>query len=302
MKQAISIDEQIELLRSRGVTIQDDTKAEEYLLDIGYYRLGFYLFPFEKSYPKKEKRTHEVIPGTCIEDAVALYYFDADLQRLLSYYLKRIEIAFRTKLIYEVSMSYPNHPTWFASPQIMEREYVRAFEKKVYEPISSNYSAIKMHHRHHINDRYAPAWKTIEFMTFGSIELLYNSILDDKVRNKVRRHFGIKSHKTFSTYLRVCRTLRNKSAHANCLFDEVPFFLIPSKPAGILPREQYTLWASLKVIHYLIGTISRNRQTDMEKKVQALARRLLDSGQKFHSILLRSGKIDLVKLKEKGLQ
>lgn len=301
MKHAISIEDQIELLRSRGVIISDQEKAKEYLLDIGYYRLGFYLFPFEQSYPKKHKRTHKVLEGTRIEDAVALYYFDADLQRHLSYYLKRIEIAFRTKLIYEVSMSYPQHPTWFVSPQIMEKGYVRSFEEEVYKSISTNYSIIKQHHSHHINDRYAPAWKTIEFMTFGSTELLYSSILDDKIRNKVRRHFGIKSHDTFCTYLRVCRTLRNKSAHANCLFDEVPYFFIPSKPAGILPEEQNSLWASLKVIYYLIGTISQNRQREMEEDIKALATKLLDSGEKFHNVLLRSGKIDLVKLQKKGL-
>ncbi|MBD1429827.1 hypothetical protein [Sphingobacterium litopenaei] len=41
---ATTIDEQITLLRSRGMSIPDDQieKIKEYLLDIGYYRLGFY--------------------------------------------------------------------------------------------------------------------------------------------------------------------------------------------------------------------------------------------------------------------
>ena len=50
-KPATTIDEQIDLLKERGLTIQDEHKAREILLDIGYYRLGFYLFPFEKSFP-----------------------------------------------------------------------------------------------------------------------------------------------------------------------------------------------------------------------------------------------------------
>jgi len=44
-----TIDEQIDLLKSRGLSIKDDNKAKEYLLDIGYYRLGFYWFYFKNS-------------------------------------------------------------------------------------------------------------------------------------------------------------------------------------------------------------------------------------------------------------
>ena len=55
-KQALTLDKQIKLLRSRGMSIADETKAKEVLLDIGYYRLGFYWFPFEKTYPSKRNR------------------------------------------------------------------------------------------------------------------------------------------------------------------------------------------------------------------------------------------------------
>ncbi len=68
------MEKQVELLRSRGVKITCEEKAKECLLDIGYFRLCSYLFPFEKTYPKYNNRTHEVIDGTKFSDAVALYY------------------------------------------------------------------------------------------------------------------------------------------------------------------------------------------------------------------------------------
>ena len=49
---ATIVEEQIALLESRGMKIEDKDKAKENLLDIGYYRLGFYWFPFEKTYPR----------------------------------------------------------------------------------------------------------------------------------------------------------------------------------------------------------------------------------------------------------
>ena len=44
---AKNVDEQIDLLQSRGMIINDIEKAKEVLLDVGYYRLGFYWFPYE---------------------------------------------------------------------------------------------------------------------------------------------------------------------------------------------------------------------------------------------------------------
>ncbi len=103
-KRATTLDEQLEKLRRHGVIISDEPKAKEYLADIGYYRLGFYLFPFEQTYPHLDhRRQHMVNPGTRIEDVVALYYFDMDLRNILNKYLSRIEVAIRTTIIYELS-------------------------------------------------------------------------------------------------------------------------------------------------------------------------------------------------------
>jgi len=47
-KKATNTKEQIELLRLRGMRLDYcDDKIKEFLLDIGYYRLGFYWHPFE---------------------------------------------------------------------------------------------------------------------------------------------------------------------------------------------------------------------------------------------------------------
>ncbi len=47
---ATTVEEQIEKLSSRGMIFENEAeiiKAKEILLDIGYYRLGFYWNPFE---------------------------------------------------------------------------------------------------------------------------------------------------------------------------------------------------------------------------------------------------------------
>ena len=114
--QATNIEEQIELLNQRGLIINDTNKAKEVLSDIGYYRLGFYWYFFQK---KKD----QFIDNTTLDDIIKLYYMDADLKHLLLRFLHRVEINFRTKVIYYVSNFYKNNPTWFVDNQVMDKRY-----------------------------------------------------------------------------------------------------------------------------------------------------------------------------------
>lgn len=103
IKFATTIDDQIALLKQRGMMIDDEQKAKEVLLDVGYYRLGFYWFPFEQSYPRLTHRSHGFVQGACFKEAVDLYYLDTEIRNLLAPYLYRIEVNLRTFLIYTVS-------------------------------------------------------------------------------------------------------------------------------------------------------------------------------------------------------
>ena len=84
MKTATTIEEQLALLKDRGMFVPDEEKAKEILMDIGYYRLGFYWFPYEVSFPSKRDRDHRFKPGTSFDKVIALYYFDHDLRGILS--------------------------------------------------------------------------------------------------------------------------------------------------------------------------------------------------------------------------
>lgn len=60
MKKALNIDQQIAKLKSHGMEFDNEEKAKEILLDIGYYRLGFYSFPFETTFPRINNRDHKL--------------------------------------------------------------------------------------------------------------------------------------------------------------------------------------------------------------------------------------------------
>lgn len=270
-RKAITLDEQIALLRSRNMTISDELKAKEILFDIGYFRMGFYWFPFEKTYPNKHHRTHLFKDGTNFNDAVELYYFDFNLRNILLKPLSRIEIAFRTKVAYIISNYYKDSPTWFVDITVVSKQQACSFENRVYQPILDKVQIISMHHRHHINDRFAPAWKTLEFMTLGEMVHLFKSIKNEDLKLQIANYFGIKKLVTFENYLELVKELRNTCAHGNVLYDFTPERSIRKGPAmkkGI--GENQNLNGALRIILFMMKQISENRYNNLIKDIDML--------------------------------
>lgn len=270
-KVATTVHEQIAILKQRGIVISNDEKAQEVLLDIGYFRLGFYCFPFEKEYPKRKNRTHFYIENTEFDDIVKLYYFDYDLRNILMKYINRIEINFRTYLIYFISNKYKDSPTWFADPTIMNSRYVNSFDEHVYNEKFKTNPIIKRHHKQHINDKYAPAWKTIEFMTFGSILQLFENLKSEIAKSEIAKHYGIKSVNVFQNYMETIKLIRNTCAHNGVLFDLSLPLSIANGPAGKLDNNQKSnLQGALLVITYILKQISENRANEMNTLINQL--------------------------------
>lgn len=269
--QATTVEKQIRILKSRGMLISDEKKAKEVLLDVGYFRLGFYCFPHEKSYPQKCNRTHEYRSGTSFDDIVKLYYFDCNLRILLQKYINRIEINFRTFLTYTVSNAYPQSPTWFADPSIVRSSYANTFTQKVYDDKFKLNPVIKRHNAKHLNDRYAPAWKTIEFMTLGAVFVLFQSLRDNNLKRTISDHFGIRFVGIFENYIETIRIIRNICAHGAVLFDTPMAKSIQRGPAGkMIGKDHHNLNGAIQVIHYMLKQVSVNRANDMKTELKSL--------------------------------
>jgi abortive infection bacteriophage resistance protein len=268
-KKATTIQEQIELLKSRGMDIPDENKAGEVLMDIGFYRFGFYAFPFEKSYPSLNNRTHKYKQDTSFADVVDLYYFDCDLRRILTNYLNRIEVNLRTYITYTVSNHYKGSPTWFVDSGVMKAKYVDDFEDTVYKTIRGN-PAIKHHHSKYINDRFAPAWKTMEFMTLGNICSLFNNLKDNVLQKEIAGHYKC-GLGVFINYIETIRVIRNSCAHGSCIYNINLAKAIKNTPqVPIYGDRRHNISGIVSVVSYMVGMISINRRNDMERDIRDL--------------------------------
>jgi abortive infection bacteriophage resistance protein len=264
---ATSISQQIQKLSDRGMILDmEKAKIEEILLDIGYYRLGFYWNPFEKN------RNHEFKDGTKFSDAVALYYLDVDLRNILLKCLNRIEINFRTKLVYYASNQY-NNSTWFADKRVMRNDFVESFSKHYDTTFIDNNRPIKKHHQKYINDKYAPAWKTLEFFTFGTIFKIFRSLNDENLKLEISRKYGINHAKTFVNYINTIIFIRNTCAHGGVLFDlNTPTEIKMTSLINFrnYANKKHSLDSCIKVILYFLQTISNDRKSEIETQLDEL--------------------------------
>lgn len=270
MKFATTISEQINLLKSRGLSISNEDKATEILGDIGYYRIGFYWFPFEEVYPNWRNRTHKFIEGASFETALALYYFDQDLRHILIPYLQRVEIHLRTTLIYIASNHYKKNPTWFADSLLIAEKFISKLPK-IYSEINEQNKVIQRHHSKYRNDIFAPAWKTLEYMTFGNILYLIDSLKNIALKNKIIESLGYTNYGVFSSHMNTLRILRNKCAHGHNLFDLKLNTPIKFGPINSLnSQNKSNIDGAIKVLEHVLGNISINRSLDLRRKIQAV--------------------------------
>lgn len=264
---ATTIEEQITTLKERGMKFDmGEDKAKEILLDIGYYRLGFYWFPFEVD------KAHNFSEGTSFSNVVSLYYLDVDLRNILFKYLKRIEVNFRTKLIYYGSNKYRKDPIWYSNPQTMSRWFVKELDKKLYtDRFKTENKQIKLHHIKYRNDIYAPAWKTFEYLTFGAIVTIFNAVVKDDLRKEIAKKYKLDDLKTFKNFITSIKFIRNVCAHSGVIFDL-------SFPKGIkkIPKTKFnnnnnqSLDAGIKTMSFILKTISSEREADMNKEINLL--------------------------------
>lgn len=271
MKKATTVDEQLNILKSRGMLLDlGEDKSKEVLSDIGYFRFGFYCFPFEETYPDKRNRNHQYKENTKISDVVELYYLDVDLRNILYKYINRIEINFRTNIVYLVSNKYINCNTWFVDQIVMKKAFIDKFDKDLYtDKFKKNNSVIKEHHTKYINDKYAPAWKTLEFFTFRSIHIIYKNLKDISLKKDIAAQYGIRNINILDNYFDSIIATRNICAHGGVLFDHKLSTALSNGPAlTINNSNKNRLYSVINVILFILQQISENRADEMRIEIE----------------------------------
>jgi len=217
IKGPTTVPEQIQLLKSRGLTIDDENLALQYLSHVSYYRLGEYWYSLQS-----DKENHLFKPQSVFSDVIFLYEFDRELRMLLFDVIERIEISLRTKLIYHLSHEYD--PWWFQNFDLFSDNLalVKTLANIEEEISRSKEKYIKDHFKKHKDDqRFPPAWKTLEQTSFGSLSKLYGNLKNTiKSKDLIAVELGAVNHTYLPSWLQSIAQIRNYCAHHSRLWNK----------------------------------------------------------------------------------
>src|SRR5690606_747860 len=160
-KPSTTYDQQIAILRQRGMQVDDEEVASFYLQHLNYYRLSAYWLPFEASH-----NPHQFHSGTRFEDALNLYVFDRSLRLLVLDAIERIEVSVRSQWAYHLAYQHgphahldislaANHARWHSDSLKLTKEVQRSDEVFI-RHLKAAYS-----------ESLPPVWAVCEVMSLG---------------------------------------------------------------------------------------------------------------------------------------
>lgn len=128
-KQPTSIDEQISLLRSRGMTWENEAYARRWLETVGYYRLSAYWLPSEQPAIDDQTRSKLFKPKTSFEEITEIYRFDRRLRLLVMEAIECIEVSVRSRWTNRLALMNGSHAHMDASLFSSGWEQTKQFSK-----------------------------------------------------------------------------------------------------------------------------------------------------------------------------
>jgi abortive infection bacteriophage resistance protein len=271
-KPPLSITDQIAKLKHRGLNFSDEQKAAHYLSNISYYRLRAYTYPFQDN----SDPSHQFIKEISFDDIIELYVFDRRLRLLVFNAIEKIEIALRTKIVYEFSLVNGSH--WHEDANMYRNNYY--FNKNInslYEEIDRSSETFIEHYKEiYTTPAYPPAWMSLEVITMGLLSKLFGNLKKGNEKKKVAKEFGLPNPLILESWMHAFAGLRNICAHHSRLWNR-RFTIVPKLPyntanqfinnASIYNNKLYT---QLCCMNYITRIISPNSSfvNDLKKLLQ----------------------------------
>lgn len=206
---SLTINEQIENLKSLQLEIPDEKIAKEFLNDVSYFR-------FIKAYSLGLKpRNGNYYPGVTFDQLAELYRFNANLRALLFPLIERVEINLRCRISnyfctqYGV-FGYKDKNNFALYPDKMEQDLEREINRNSRTPFIRNYK-----------ENYAngdiPMYALVEILSFGTLSKLYKN-MHNSDKKKIASTYGV-GYDYLESWIENISYVRNICAHYGRLYN-----------------------------------------------------------------------------------
>ena len=216
-KEFKTISQQIEILKNKGLIIDDEVMAKDVLLKENYFFLNGYRHIFMNS---NADRTY--ITGSTFSELYALFLFDRYSRNIFFKNLLIIENRLKSVISYQLSKKYGykekdylNLRNFTNNPE--KRRRVKDVIDKMRRQIRINTSRHNATMHYAKNYGYIPLWILVKVLSFGMVCELYSIVKEDD-KEEIANVFGL-SVDQLEAFLPILSNYRNLCAHEDIVFD-----------------------------------------------------------------------------------
>lgn len=288
-KPAITVAEQLALLKERGLDIQDEARAGLFLEAVSFFRLTPYMRPFQVS----DDPEHGFRPGAGFRQLSQLYDFDRRLRLLVIDAIERTEVAVRAIASNHMGPSYGSH--WYLQPELFKDRYnhrrlldgIEDVQRKALQYYSRESARIdrlrnaepvrkaelkqrraqESYARHYAlnysSPPLMPGWAMLEELTLGELSHLFQGLAKDNDRKIIAQQLDVPGP-LLESWLHTLTSVRNICAHHGRLWNrelgikpELPRHPDFAWPKSLRQGTQHTrVGVVLAVLHHLMQRVS----------------------------------------------
>ncbi len=212
-----TLDQQINILKEKGLVINDIDFAKKVLFKENYFFLSGYRYLFMTKY--KEKKFND---GTTFDELYSVFLFDRHIRNLMFKNILIIENNIKSIMSYQLSKKYGFKEKDYLNPDNFTKDPMR--EKQVYDVLGKMKRQIRVNGKQHtatqhymFNYGYIPMWILVKVLSFGLISELY-LILKNEDKEAISNFYEIDTEE-MGTYLNLLSNFRNICAHEDILYD-----------------------------------------------------------------------------------
>lgn len=212
-----TLDEQIEILKNRGLVINDVEKTESLLLSENYFFINGYRHIFLKSH-----KDSNFIKGTTFEELYAVFQFDRNFRNILFKNLLIVENNLKSIISYRLSKKYGVKEKDYLKPSNFSLDSKKV--RQVNDVLNKIKRQIKINGRQHSatlhylsNYGYVPLWILVKLLSFGMINEFY-SILKPEDKLSIAQYYNL-DVETLGIYIGLLSNYRNLCAHEDIVYE-----------------------------------------------------------------------------------
>ena len=211
-----SLDEQIEILRSKGLIINNEDVTKEILLRENYFFLTGYRFLFMRS--EEDRR---FVDGTTFEELYAMFCFDRQLRNILFKNILVVENNLKSIISYVISKNHgykeknylnPNNFVHDSSRNRQINDLIHKMKRQI--SINGKQHSATNHYLSHYG--YIPLWIVVKVLSFGIVGELY-TILQYEDQKEIANVFNVEIGNLIE-YLPILANYRNLCAHEDICY------------------------------------------------------------------------------------